>query len=35
MTDSNDQKKIASYGELTEYPKMVFIITGSAGGELE
>ena len=35
MTDQKDTNNIkASYGELTEFPKMVFGVMGSAGGEV-
>ena len=35
MTDSKDANDIkASYGELTEFPKMVFGVMGSAGGDV-
>ncbi len=35
MTDSKDSNKIhASYGELTEFPRMVFGVMGSAGGDV-
>ena len=35
MTDSNDSNNIkASYGELTEFPRMVFGVMGSAGGDV-
>ncbi len=35
MTHINDKNKIfASYGELTAFPKMVFGVMGSAGGEI-
>jgi uncharacterized protein (TIGR00725 family) len=35
VPDSNDQKRIiASYGDLSEFPKMVFGVMGSAGGEV-
>ncbi len=38
MTDSSEQKErnniIAHYGDLTEFPKMVFGVMGSAGGEV-
>jgi uncharacterized protein (TIGR00725 family) len=34
-SNPNDQNKItASYGNLTEFPKMVFGVMGSAGGDL-
>lgn len=34
MTNSNNKKITASYGELSEFPKMVFGVMGSAGGEV-
>lgn len=35
MTDSNDSNNIrASYGELSAFPKMVFGVMGSAGGDV-
>jgi uncharacterized protein (TIGR00725 family) len=35
MSNSTDRNRIiASYGDLTEFPKMVFGVMGSAGGEV-
>ena len=34
QNDENNEKIIASYGDLSEFPKMVFGVMGSAGGEL-
>jgi hypothetical protein len=34
MTNQNNEKITANYGDLTEFPKMVFGVMGSAGGEV-
>ncbi|MDG0866737.1 hypothetical protein [Candidatus Lucifugimonas marina] len=34
MTNQDNKKITASYGELSEFPKMVFGVMGSAGGEV-
>jgi len=34
MSNSNNEKITANYGDLTEFPKMVFGVMGSAGGEV-